>query len=279
MLPVPAQHRLYRHVPGNSDLPASERAPLDIDYYTFDGSYINAQPTLDVFWAEEDYTPQYPAVALDLGPTAIPRWDGQTLDEWVRRVARPDDPTIAYEEFKGTKLRDTLTLTVMVRDDYVVPHDGSGGHPPGATIPRSAFAKELAQALFMAFRFDADYLNEPGVTRDGDPLWAEANPDDGVVDDESVVDPEDWAVPMNIEPVPGRGIVRNPAMVDEQHVDRYNMQFRVEYELTQSVLVEAVQAVEYDVRIDGETVTRERVGTPGPFVTSAVFPTPGSSAE
>jgi len=261
MLPVPAQHRLHRPVPGNDALPPSERRELTIDYYTFDGEYIQATPELDVFWAEEDYTAQYPCVAMELDPTGVQRYDGNTLTDWARRVAKPNDPTIAFERVEGTKLYDVLTLTVAVRDDYITDR--------GKEIRRSAFAKELAQALFAEFRFETDYLNEPGVTADGTPLYG----------DDAPVEANDWAQPMVVEPMPGTGITRGAAMVDEQHVDRYQMQFRITYELTHSVLVEAVEALEYEVTIDGRPATSETVGTGTPAVGSGVFPTTGTQAE
>jgi hypothetical protein len=258
MLPTPAQNRLYRHIPGNDALPDAERRPLNIDYYTFDGEYIQASPTLDVFWAEEDYTPTYPCVAMELDPTAVQRYDGNTLTDWARKKARPDDPTIAYERVEGTELYDVLTLTVAVRDDYVTDR--------GKRIRRSAFAKELTQALFTAFRFESEYLNEPGVAADGTPLYG----------DDAPVEANDWAQPMQIDPMPGTGVTRAAAMVDEQHIDRYEMQFRVSYKLTHSVLVDAVAALDYDVYIDGKPATREQVSTATPLVATAVFPTNGT---
>lgn len=235
MLPTPAQHRLYRHI--------DDLSPLDITYYAPDGTARQAAVPLDVFWANEDYTATYPAVALRLDPTSVQRYEGGRLTDTVRKVARPDDPTVAYERLEGTQLYDVLHVTVAVRDD----HDG---------IPRSALAKEIAQNLFASLRFETDYLQEPGVAADGSPLYG----------DDAPVDALDWSQPMVVEPVPGTGITRNPAMLDEQTTMRYEMQFRVNYELTHSVLVDAVEAIEYDVYVDGEVVTRETVGTGTPTV-------------
>lgn len=258
MLPTTAQHRLFRHIPGNKHIEPPARRELDLDYYTYTGEYIHAEPTLDVFWAHEDYTPRYPSVSLRLGPTSLPQAGGTTLHDWVRKVAKPNDPTIAFERFEGTKLYDVLTVQVSVRDDYYpdLPNTGRNAH-----IKAGEFAKELAQTLWVDLKFETEYLNEPGVTADGTPLFgADAH-----------VDAEDWAQAMNIEPASG-GITPTTARVDEQHVHRYSMQFNIEYTLTHSVLVEAVEAIEYTVTVDGVPVTEEVVANAEPVVASAVVP-------
>lgn len=259
MLPTTAQHRLYRHVPGNEDLPPDQRRSLDLDYYTPTGEYIHAEPTLDVFWANEDYTPRYPCVSLDLSPTSLRQRGTETLSAFVRKLARPNDPTIAYERLEGEPLYDVLTVQVAVRDPY---HPGVPNTHPSAHIKPGEFAKELAQTLWMDLRFQTDYLNVPGVTADGSPLFG---PD-------AHVDADDWAQAMVIEPEPGSGVTANHGRVDDQHVWRYAMQFRVSYTLTHSVLVEAVEALDYTVYVDGEPVTRERTAIGDPVISRSVVP-------
>lgn len=245
MLSTTAQHRLYAHVPGNEHRRDVGAEPLDITYYTPRGRARQTQVWLDVGWAEENHTFEYPAVVLELSPTSVQRYDGRKIADTIRKYARPSDPTIAYERVEGTRLYDVLNITVAVRE-------GQDG------IPKGALAKEIAQAIFATFRFEVDYLNEPGTTREGDPLFGE----------DAHVDALDWAQPMVVEPMSGEGMVNTSAMVDEQHVTRYEMQFRVEYELTHSVLVEAVEAIEYDVTVNGSPVTQERVSVAHPTIGS-----------
>lgn len=240
MLPTTAQHRLYQHVPGNKH---TDDAPIEVSYFAPDGTYRQEDVWLDVQWAEERRTTQYPCVILELSPTGVQRYDNNRLTDTVRKLAKPNDPTIAYERVEGTQLYDILNLTVACRD-------GVGD------IPRGALTKELVNEMYAAFRFEEDYLNEPGVGPDGLPVFGE----------DAHVDALDWSQPMRIRPVAGSGAVHTSAMIDEQHIDRYEMQFRVEYELTHSVLVEAVEAIEYDVTLDGEHLTRERVHIAEPTV-------------
>lgn len=251
MLPTTAQHRLYRHVPGNKHLREQGAEPLDITYYDGRGRVRNEQVWLDVQWGEERRTLEYPAVVLELDPTAVQRYDGNRLSDTVKKYARPNDPTIAYERVEGTQLYDVLNITVAVES-------GQGD------IRRGALAKEIAQEVYAAFRFETDYLNEPGVTAEGDPLFG----------DEAAIDALAWAQPMRVNPRAGEGIVHASAMVDEQHIDRYEMTFRVEYELTYSTLVEAVEAIEYEVTLEGVpgTLTEETVSIAQPTIASAVIP-------
>ena len=91
---------------------------------------------------------------------------------------------------------------------------GEGG------IRKSVLANKLAMQVYSLFRFETEFLT--------------------FTDDE-----DEW--PLIVEPVTA-GVRHLPDQGDGS-VDRYHMQFRVEYELAQSVLVEAVDSIDYSITV------------------------------
>lgn len=227
MLSSRSRTRIFQHIPGNRYV--DDPAPLEIEYVHSDGRIETVDLTgeVEVWWTRQDQGAisggvTYPAIVLELSPTGVVREYGQTVSEVLRRITKPEDPTVAYEEVRGEKVYDILHITVATNQR-------------NGTIPKTDVAREIAREVYAQFKFNSGHLNERGVDADGRPL------------------PEGLASspPLRITQRPGTGIQNTSAMVDEQSVSRYEMQWRVEYELSQRVLVDAVEAIEWEFTVDG----------------------------
>lgn len=145
MLPAPTRQKLLDLVPASVTVSGTD--PL---------TGADASATVDVngpVWAGQNTGLDYPVVALSLGPVAVTDEDRQPLSDVIRREARDGDATLAYAEYVGAKVSDTLTVTIAV-------DSGEG------SVPQADVAKGLAARVYAAFRFAND-LNVQG----GDYEW------------------------------------------------------------------------------------------------------------
>ena len=193
-----------RDVLPHENKPADLRG-FDLTWNRDDGATFDETIVANVDWARQDLEPEYPQITLEINPDGVHREDLLPLDEVIRREARPDDPTIAYEEFRGEPLYSILNVIVEVARDH-------------GQIRKSIVAHKLASQVYSFYRFETGHLRRQG--------------DDG-----------EW--PLIVRPV-GEGVRPLPDEGDGD-VERYHMQFRVEYELTQAVLVEALADFEYEI--------------------------------
>ena len=206
MLSTAARARLRDVLPHENKPP--DLRGFDISWTPSSGTTRETTIVPEVTWRSQGDEPDYPIIVLDADPDGVHRTEALPLDEIIRREAVPQDPTIAYREYRGEPLYSILSVTVAVEANRL------GG------IPRTVVARDLAQQVYAYYRFETDHLR-----RQGDDAY-------------------EW--PLIVRPTT-EGVRHLPD--EDGAVDRYHMQFRVDYELTQATLVEALKDFTYDIEI------------------------------
>ena len=243
MLPPETQHEIYAQIPRS----------LTIDWYEpVNGPDPDIQHTATVpitvreQRSDVDYPLEaYPLVAVTFAPTTINWEPGRRLSDYSARVNSPD-PNVAYTEYVGEEVYDQLQLIVAVADGIDLNDDGRN------EIPKQVVAKELAREIYATFMLAVDHLNDPEV----------------------MSGPKQW--PVVIEETRGEGVTRMEAMVQGSPVVRYVMQFNCRYEMTESRVVDAVDAIDYELSF--ENAAGESLGSsPGTVDFEADFGDPDTT--
>ena len=217
MLHENAKERLRRAVPTEYDLTWYDE--------TID---VTVEHTIElgdrqVRWDRNDSPPAYPAVILRFDPEGQPRGEmGHMFRDGIYREPHPDR-TVAYREWRAKPMFGLLNVTVAVRSDVTTTE--------GDLIPRRIVADQMAMWIFDTLEFDSEHLEHQGTKPDGSPL--------------------EYAWPMQVQGIGPPGGVDTSTTVDEQSVQRRAMEYGVEYVYYNDRLVDAVQALEYKLRVDG----------------------------
>lgn len=219
MLPPETQHIIYDQIPRS----------MTIDWYEpvhGPDPDIQHTSTVDIRVREQrgdaEYSfEQYPLVAVTFDPTTVAWTPGVRLTDYSLRVENQSDPNVAYTEYVGETVYDQLNIVVAVADGIDVDDDGR------TEIPKQVVAKELAREIYAAYLLGVDHLNDP----------------------EYMTGPKQW--PVKIEETRGNGITRMPAGTETaQGIVRYAMQFNCRYEFTEERVVDATDAIDYELTFD-----------------------------
>lgn len=227
MLPPETQHEIYAQIPRQ----------LTIDWYepvNGPDPDIHHTATVPLTVREQrsdvDYPLEaYPIVAVTFAPTTIDWGPGARLPDALERIPEEADPNIAYTEYVGERVYDQLNIIVAVADGIDVDDDGRN------EIPKAVVAKELAREIYANFMLAVDHLNDPAY----------------------MSGPKQW--PVVVEETRGEGISRMESMVADSPVIRYAMQFNCRYTMTKSRVVDAVDAIDYE--LSTETPAGEQAGS------------------
>lgn len=176
-----------------------------------------------VSWANDDSPTPYPAVILNFDPGSTPRGDiGHVFSDGTYKVPRPDDESIAYEQYSAKPMSGTLNVVVATNTD----EQGSGG----SLIPKRVIADSIAMQIFQTLEFESDHLTDPGVDPDGEPLA--------------------YSWPVHIRGIGTDGMADTSRMLDEQSIQRRHMQWRIDYAYFHEETVPATAAIEYTLGMD-----------------------------
>ena len=217
MLPPETQDRILDVIP--DVITVDYRLPVA----TPDGGQTTETHTADVPLTvreqRQDTPPRgdYPLAAVAFDPTTVSWTPGQRLPDTHHTEPVLNDPTVAYREFVGEDVYDQLNIVIAVADGIDTDADGRN------EIPKSVVAKKLAQQVYAAFLLGTDHLNDPATIDATD----------------------EYVWPVLVTETRGEGVTRLPATERQQPIARYAMQFNCRYTLTESRLVEAVEAIEY----------------------------------
>lgn len=190
MLPLDARRDLL------AALPDIYRVPATLPESTSRG--ITIAP--DIRWQYQSIpqpSPPYDQIALDLSPTGVVE-SSQSIDQVIGIVvADPDATTLSdadTAEVKGRRVYDELNIRVTSEGSATI-----GGRSFSAGERANGLARELVHFLLNEFQ-----------SRPVDPFT-----DDGaLITDDAQYYAEEFAPPLRIEPVSGRGPTRVTDMVD-----------------------------------------------------------------
>lgn len=186
------------------------------------GNYLETTIYPDIRWKDDDIPLDYPLIAMELSPEAVPRrgFLGQEGDDTYYED-KPDDPEIAHIKYSAKPLYARLRMTVAV--DKAMQVDGE-------MIPKHVVADMIAQEAYYRFQFDSDHLNTQGTTADGEFV------------------PYEW--PMAVYQERDHGVTNMNRYIDEQQIQRRNLQFRVDYSYYRAEEIEATDQIVYEIGID-----------------------------